>query len=219
MVRRREGGPDENGLSRPAESHDSLQRGAKRSNRRPGMTGEPVRSFRSTIADVRPVAARRDEGHLPAGKRRHSRLVATHEAGHFRDIIATNALYRPGPSKAAWSMTTSKSSTAPQDAGVQTSGDEGDPGRDPRRDGLPGAGDADLEPAGRDQAVQRIYLHQGHQQEEVAADRQVPRRIPGRCQSAAVQERCGGAVRADRESLPATASTSRTRRRMPWSPT
>ena len=39
-------------------------------------------------------------------------LLQRMKPDHFRDIIATNALYRPVRSKAAWSTTTSRSSMA-----------------------------------------------------------------------------------------------------------
>jgi DNA polymerase III subunit alpha len=94
--RRRSGRPAEDGLPRPAQPDDP------RARRRTDRADDGPRSIRSssrwtTSRDVRAAAARRDQGHLPAGKRRHPRPAAADEARPFRDIIATNALYRPGP--------------------------------------------------------------------------------------------------------------------------
>ena len=100
-------------------------------------------------------------------------LLQRMKPDHFRDIIATNALYRPGPLEGGMVDDYIQVKHGRKAGRVQASGDEGSPGRDPRRDGLPGAGDADPQPAGRHRAGQRLQLHQGDQQEEAGGDRQV----------------------------------------------
>ena len=47
-------------------------------------------------------------------------LLQRMKPDHFRDIIATNALYRPGRSKGGWSTSTSKSSTAASRPTIRT---------------------------------------------------------------------------------------------------
>ena len=127
-------------------------------------------------------------------------LLQRMKPDHFLDIIATNALYRPGPLEGGMVNDYIQVKHGRQTSRVQTPGDEGNPGRDARRDGLPGAGDADSQPAGRHQAGQRLQLHQGDQQEEAGNDRQVPRGVHRRRPPAGhVEEGGGRAFRADRE--------------------
>ena len=103
-------------------------------------------------------------------------LLQQMKPDHFRDIIATNALYRPGPLEGGMVDDYVAGEARPQAGRVPAPGDEGRAGRDARRDGLPGAGDADPEPPGRHRAVRRLHLHQGDQQEEAGDDRQVSAR-------------------------------------------
>ena len=81
-------------------------------------------------------------------------LLVKMKPDRFADIIATIALYRPGPLNGGMvdeyvnvKHGRKQASTAP--------GDEGGPGRDPRRDGLPGTGHADPEPPGGHRALAR----------------------------------------------------------------
>ena len=73
------------------------------------------------------------------------------------DIIATNALYRPGPLEGGMVDDLRRSEARPQ-AGCLSHPiiDEVSP-RHLRRDGLPGTGDADSQPAGRHRAGLRLY--------------------------------------------------------------
>ena len=102
-------------------------------------------------------------------------LLQKMKPDHFRDIIATNALYRPGPLEGGMVDDYIAGEARPQAGRVSAPGDEGGARRNARRDGLPGTGDADPQPPGRHRALQRLHLHQGDQQEEAADDRQVPR--------------------------------------------
>ena len=80
-------------------------------------------------------------------------LLQQMKPDHFRDIIATNALYRPGPLEGGMVDDYVAGQARPQAGRVPAPGDEGDPGRDPRRDGLPRTGDADPQPPRRHRAV------------------------------------------------------------------
>ena len=104
-------------------------------------------------------------------------LLQRMKPDHFRDIIATNALYRPGPLEGGMVDDYVQVKHGRKAGRVPAPGDEGRAGRDARRDGLPGTGDADSQPPGRHRAGQRLHLHQGDQQEEAADDRQVPRGV------------------------------------------
>ena len=127
--------------------------------------------------NVRPALPRRDEGDLSARKRRHSRSAAADEAGSFPRHHRHERPVSSRPARRGHGRRLHPGQARPQAGRVQAPGDEGHPGRDPRRDGLPGAGDADLEPLGGHRAVERLFLHQGDQQEEAADDRQVPRGV------------------------------------------
>ena len=104
-------------------------------------------------------------------------LLQKMKPDHFRDIIATNALYRPGPLEGGMVDDYVEVKHGRKQAEYIAPGDERSPRRDPRRDGLPGTGDADSQPAGRHRAGRRLHLHQGDQQEEAGDDRQVPRAV------------------------------------------
>ena len=81
-------------------------------------------------------------------------LLQRMKPDHFRDIIATNALYRPGPLEGGMVEDYIQVKHGRKQAGLRARGDERGPGRDPRRDGLPGTGDADPQPPGRHRAGQ-----------------------------------------------------------------
>ena len=153
--RRGTGRPAENGFSRPAEPHHSFQSGrADRADHRPEDRPVPVSARRP--GDVRPALPRRDEGRVPVGERRHPRPVAADEA---RPLPRRHRHQRPVSPRAAGRRHGRRlhpGEARPQAGRVQAPGDEGNPGRDPRRDGLPGAGDADPQPPGRHPTGQRL---------------------------------------------------------------
>ncbi len=104
-------------------------------------------------------------------------LLQRMKPDHFRDIIATNALYRPGPLEGGMVDDYVQVKHGRKEAALSAPGDERRAGRDARRDGLSGTGDAHPQSPGRHRAAQRVHLHQGHQQEEAAVDRQVSRGV------------------------------------------
>jgi DNA polymerase III subunit alpha len=75
-------------------------------------------------------------------------LLQRMKPDHFRDIIATNALYRPGPLEGGMVDDYVAVKHGKKAGRVQTPRSQGCSGRDPWRDGLPGTGHADPEPAG-----------------------------------------------------------------------
>ncbi len=123
------------------------------------------------------LVPRRDEGRVPVGERRHPRPVAADEARPLPRHHRHQRPLSPRPAGRRHGRRLHPGEARPQAGRVQTPGDEGNPGRDPRRDGLPGAGDADSQPPGRHPTGQRLQLHQGDQQEEAGDDRQVPRGV------------------------------------------
>ena len=127
-------------------------------------------------------------------------LLQKMKPDHFRDIIATNALYRPGPleggmvddyvqvkhgRKEAHYPHPVMKDVLEETHGVMVYQEQ--VMRDP-------------EPPGRDRAAQRVHLYQGHQQEEAAVDRQVSRGVyRRRHREGPGQERRHRPVRDDRE--------------------
>ena len=106
--------------------------------------------------DVRPALPRRDEGRVPVGKRRHPRPLAADEARPFPRHHRHQRPLSSRPAGRRHGRRLHPGEARPQAGRVQASGDEGSPGGDPRRDGLPGAGDADPQPPGRHRAGQRL---------------------------------------------------------------
>ena len=104
-------------------------------------------------------------------------LLQRMKPDHFRDIIATNAPVSSRPAGRRHGRRLHPGEAWPQRGPLQASRDERGPGRDPRRDGLPGAGDADPQRPGGHRPGQRLQLHQGHQQEEIRRHRQVSRGV------------------------------------------
>ena len=88
-------------------------------------------------------------------------LLQRMKPDHFRDIIATNALYRPGPLEGGMVDEYIEVKHGRTPAELSAPRDERGARRDARRDGLPRAGDADSESAGRHPARRRLHLHQG----------------------------------------------------------
>ena len=104
-------------------------------------------------------------------------LLQRMKPDHFRDIVATNALYRPGPLEGGMVDEYIEVKHGRRGASYPHEVDARGARRDPRRDGLPGAGDADHQPAGRHPARRCVHLHQGDLEEEAADHRQVPRAV------------------------------------------
>ncbi len=100
-------------------------------------------------------------------------LLQKMKPDHFRDIIATNALYRPGPLEGGMVDDYVQVKHGRKKADISASGDERRARRNARRDGVSGTGDADFESPGRHRIGRRLHLHQSHQQEEPADDRQI----------------------------------------------
>jgi DNA polymerase III subunit alpha len=97
---------------------------------------------------VRAALPRRNQRGVSAGKRRDSRPAAANEAGPLPDIIATNALYRPGPLEGGMVDDYIEVKHGRKKPEYKHPVLAGDPGRDPWRDGLPGTGHADPQSAG-----------------------------------------------------------------------
>ncbi len=74
-------------------------------------------------------------------------LLTKMKPDHFSDIIATNALYRPGPLEGGMVEDYVQVKHGRKQAEYKHPVMRGSPGRDARRDGLPGTGDADPQPA------------------------------------------------------------------------
>ena len=102
-------------------------------------------------------------------------LLKRMKPDNIRDIIACMALYRPGPLEGGMVDDYVNCKHGREQAGLCAPGHGGSARRDLRRHGLPGTGHADPESAGRHRAVQRLRLHQGHQQEEARDHRPAPR--------------------------------------------
>ena len=119
-------------------------------------TGKRVDPYKFPLddqADVRPALPRRNQGHLPARKRRHPRPAAEDEARPFPRHHRHQRPVSPRPAGRRHGRRLRAGQARPQAGRLSASGDERRPGRDPRRDGLPGTGDADPEPPGRHRAV------------------------------------------------------------------
>ena len=80
-------------------------------------------------------------------------LLVKMKPDRFADLIAILALYRPGPLNGGMVDEYVDVKHGRKQADLPAPGDEGGPGRDLRRDGLPGTGDADPEPPGRHRAL------------------------------------------------------------------
>ena len=104
-------------------------------------------------------------------------LLQKMKPDHFRDIIATNALYRPGPLEGGMVDDYVQVKLGRKQASLFASGDERRARRNSRRNGLSRAGHANSQSPRRDRARQCLHLHQGHQQKESSEDRAVPRRV------------------------------------------
>jgi DNA polymerase III alpha subunit len=86
-------------------------------------------------------------------------LLQRMKPDQFTDIIATNALYRPGPLEGGMVDDLRQYQARPPAARIQAPGAERDLGRDQFDHGLPRTGDADSQSAGRHPAG--VCLH-GH---------------------------------------------------------
>ncbi len=93
-------------------------------------------------------------------------LLQKMKPDHFRDIIATNALYRPGPLEGGMvddyiEVKHGRMKPEYKHAGARTGAE-----RDARRDGLSRTGHAHPQSTRWYRTGQRLHLHQGDQQEE-----------------------------------------------------
>ena len=183
--RRREGRPAEDGLPRPAEPDQPRRR---RPPDRADARGEPIdldRACRWTTR--RPTSSssaarpRGSSSSIGAGIRD---LLIKMKPDRFADLIAILALYRPGPLNGGMVDDLRQPQARRARPRLPPPGHEGGPGRDLRRDGLPGAGDADPQPPGRHRAVAGVRVHQGDLQEEDRGHRPGPRRSSSRAASA-----------------------------------
>ena len=166
--RRREGRPAEDGLPRPAQPHDPGQGSrADRSNR--AASGSIRTSSRSTTPRRSRCFCRGEtKGIFQFESGGIRDLLQRMKPDHFRDIIATNALYRPGPLEGGMVDEYIEVKHGRKPAELSAPGDERSARRNPRRDGVPRAGDADSQPPRRHPAGRRVQLHQGDQQKEAA---------------------------------------------------
>ena len=82
-------------------------------------------------------------------------LLVKMKPDRFADIIATIALYRPGPLNGGMVDEYVDVKNGRKQATYHPPRAQGGPGRDLRRDGLPGTGHADPEPPGRHRALAR----------------------------------------------------------------
>jgi DNA polymerase-3 subunit alpha len=113
------------------------------------------------------------------------RLLVEMKPDRLEDLIAANALFRPGPMDLIPDYNRRKHGTdvvpGPRDRRSLHR-------RDVRRDGVPGTGHADRAWPGRHQAPRRLHAHQEHQQEEVRQDRErTPQVRRGRAEAGADQ--------------------------------
>ncbi len=164
--RRREGRPAEDGLPRPAEPHEPRRGRPPDQRAAPRQADRPRQDPARRPDDLRPAPARRGQGPVPARGRGHPRPPGQDEA---RPLRRPDRHPRALPARAA-QRRHGRRLREPQaragEAGVSASRDEGSPGRDLRRDGLPGAGHADPEPARRDRPLRRVRDDQGDLEEE-----------------------------------------------------
>ena len=97
-------------------------------------------------------------------------LLQRMKPDQFLDIIATNALYRPGPLEGGMVDEYIEVKHGRKQAEYKHPSAQGGAGRDQRHHGLSRTGDANSEPAGRHPVGRSLYVHQGHQQEERILD-------------------------------------------------
>ena len=76
-------------------------------------------------------------------------ILRRYQPNRLEDLIALNALYRPGPIQGGMIDDFIDRKHGRKRRALRFAGAEGDPGRDLRRDRLPGTGDADFESPGR----------------------------------------------------------------------
>jgi hypothetical protein len=89
-------------------------------------------------------------------------LLKRMKPDNIRDLIATNALYRPGPLGGGMGRCLRQPQARPGEAGLLPPHHGGNSWRNPRRYVLSRAGHAHSQPPGRHRTVQRLCVHQGH---------------------------------------------------------
>ena len=112
-------------------------------------------------------------------------LLVKMKPDRFADIIATNALYRPGPAQRRHGRRVRRRQERPEAGDLHPPRAQGGARGDLRGDGLPGTGDADPQPAGRHRALQGLRHDQGDLQEEGRHHRREPRPVRRRGPSSA----------------------------------
>ncbi len=116
-------------------------------------------------------------------------LLKRMKPDNIRDLIATNALYRPGPLGGGMVDAYVNRKHGREKPTYAASGDGGDPRRNLRRHALSRADHAHPQPARRHRAGQRLRLHQGDQQEEAGHHRRPPASISSRAPRSAASAR------------------------------
>ena len=92
-------------------------------------------------------------------------LLRSYKPDEFRDLIALNALYRPGPLKSGIHRRVRQAQASPRGSDRRLPRDRAHPQGDPRHHRLPGAGHADRRRAGRVLPGRGRPPAQGHGQE------------------------------------------------------
>ena len=177
---RREGRPPQDGLPRPAEPDQPRRR-------RPADR-ERTRASRSTSIAL-PLDDQETYELLQRGETKGvfqleapgiRDLLIKMKPDRFADLIAILALYRPGPLNGGMVDAYVNRKHGREAGRLPAPDDEGGPGRDLRRDGLPGAGDADPQPPGGHRALAGVRVHQGDLEEEDRGHRPGPGAVPRR---------------------------------------
>ena len=211
----REGRHAQDGLPRPHDAHRHPRRARRRSSGAPAAT-----------VDLDAVDARRSErrtrccapGARPAcsssSRRSRRTCCARMRCDRFDDLVASNALMRPGPLDAGMHKVYQRRKRGEEPVTLRAPRARADPRADVRRHHLSGAGDAHRAGAGRHLARRSRRAAQGGRQEgrgaHQAGARQVRREV-GRARLRPATSSRSSPDRSRRSA--ATASTSRTRSR------
>ena len=146
-----------------------------------------IERHRGVTLTHRRSAARRSENlRVDFQQGLHQRRVPVRIAGHARHSAPLPAGSHRGSDRAERALPPRphghdrrlhRSQARPQGSGLRSAGDEGNPGRDLRRDGLPGTGDADLQSHRRLLAGRSRSAAPRHGQEEGRGDGQAARAL------------------------------------------
>ena len=169
-------GPAEDGLPRPPQPHQPRRRGQAHREAAPASRSTCSRLPLDDETTYKLLQRGEAKGVFQLDGAGIRDLLVKMKPDRFADLIAILALYRPGPLNGGMVDEYVDVKHGREAGRLPAPGDEGGPGRDLRRDGLPGTGDADPEPPRRDRAVAGVCVHQGDLEEEDRGDR------PGRKQ-------------------------------------